>query len=182
MYFLLCNFCISEWVEFRSSRPEVFCKKGVLKSLTKCTGKHLCHSLFFNKVIGLMPATLLKKRLRHRCFPVSNFYKHLFTQNTSGGCFCELSFLGFCHKLWSVAKVILFCCSLRRTKMMQKGFQSIESNEKQITQGICWWSYFKPLSKINFSVLYFHRQMRHELKRHKVRVVETMPRPPPLSL
>ena len=66
--------------------------------------------------------------------------------------------------------------------MMQKGFQSIESNEKQITQGICGWSYFKPLFKINFSVLYFHRQMRDELKRHKVRVVETMPRPPPLSL
>ena len=47
----------------RSSRPDVFCKKGVLR-------KHLCQSLFFNKV----PATLLKKRLWHRCFPV-NFMK-----------------------------------------------------------------------------------------------------------
>ena len=26
----------------RSSRPEVFCKKGVLKNLAKFTGKHLC--------------------------------------------------------------------------------------------------------------------------------------------
>ena len=36
------------------------------------------------------PATLLKKRLWHRCFPV-NFAKFLrtpFLQNTSGGCFC----------------------------------------------------------------------------------------------
>ena len=27
---------------FRSSRPEVFCKKGVLKNFIKLTGKHLC--------------------------------------------------------------------------------------------------------------------------------------------
>ena len=62
----------------RSSRPEVFCKKGVLRNFTKFTGKHLCQSLFFNKVAGLKPATLLKKRLWHRCFPV-NFVKFLRT-------------------------------------------------------------------------------------------------------
>ena len=37
----------------RSSRPEVFCKQGVLKIFTKFTGKYLCQSLFFNKVAGL---------------------------------------------------------------------------------------------------------------------------------
>ena len=36
----------------RSSGPEVFCKKGVLRNFTKFTGKHLCQSLFFNKVVG----------------------------------------------------------------------------------------------------------------------------------
>ena len=35
-------------------------------------------SLFFNKVAGFRPATLLKKRLWHRCFPV-NFAKFLRT-------------------------------------------------------------------------------------------------------
>ena len=30
----------------RSSRPEVFCKKGVLRNFA---GKHLCQSLFFKK-------------------------------------------------------------------------------------------------------------------------------------
>ena len=30
----------------RSSRPEVFCKKGVLKNLAKFTGKHLFWCLF----------------------------------------------------------------------------------------------------------------------------------------
>ena len=52
---------------FRSSRPEVFCKKG-LRNFSKFTGKPLC----------LRTATLLKlkKRLWHRDFPV-NFVKFL---------------------------------------------------------------------------------------------------------
>ena len=29
----------------RSSRPEVFCEKGVLRNFAKLTGKHLCQSL-----------------------------------------------------------------------------------------------------------------------------------------
>ena len=60
----------------RSSRPEVFCKKGVLRNFAKFTGKHLCQSLFYNKVAALRPATLLKERLWHRSFPV-NFVKFL---------------------------------------------------------------------------------------------------------
>ena len=35
------------------------CKKGVLKNFAKYTGKHLYQSLFFNKVAGLRPVTLL---------------------------------------------------------------------------------------------------------------------------
>ena len=62
----------------KSSRPEVFCEKGVLKNFTKVTGKHLCQGLFFNKVADQRPATLLKKRLWNRCFPV-NFVKFLRT-------------------------------------------------------------------------------------------------------
>ena len=34
--------------------PEMFCKKGVLRNFTKITGKHLCQSLFFNKVEGVV--------------------------------------------------------------------------------------------------------------------------------
>ena len=43
--------------KFRSSRPEVFCKKDVLRNFAKLTGKHLCQSLFLNKVAGQRPAT-----------------------------------------------------------------------------------------------------------------------------
>ena len=54
----------------------MFCDKGVLRNFVKFTGKHLCQSLFFNKVAGLRPATLFQKRLWHRRFPV-NFAKFL---------------------------------------------------------------------------------------------------------
>ena len=40
--------------------PVVFCKKGAFRNFAKFTGKHLCQSVFFNKVAGLRPATLLK--------------------------------------------------------------------------------------------------------------------------
>ena len=37
----------------RQKQPfEVFCENGVLKSLANFTEKHLCCSLFFNKVAG----------------------------------------------------------------------------------------------------------------------------------
>ena len=40
----------------------------------------MLESLFFNKVADLRPATLLKKRLWHRCFPMdfAKFLKALF--------------------------------------------------------------------------------------------------------
>ena len=62
----------------RNSCSKLFCKEIVLKTFSKFTGKHLRRSLFFNKVVG--PATLLKKRLRHRCFPVNfcEVFKNIF--------------------------------------------------------------------------------------------------------
>ena len=56
-----------------SSRPEVFWERGVLRNFAKFNRKHLCQSFFFNR-----PATLLKKKLWHRCFHV-NFAKFLRT-------------------------------------------------------------------------------------------------------
>ena len=70
--------CELFFIFIRSSRPEMFCKKGVLRNFAKFTGKHLSKRLFFNKVADLGPATLSKKSLCHRCFPV-NFAKFLRT-------------------------------------------------------------------------------------------------------
>ena len=64
--------------KYRSSRLEVFCRKGVLRNFERFTGKHFCQNLLFNKVPGLRTVTLLKKRFWYRCFPV-NFSKFLKT-------------------------------------------------------------------------------------------------------
>ena len=57
--------------------PEVFYKKDAVTNFAKFTGKHLCQSLFLNKVADL--------RLRHRCFHVNfqKFRRQTFLQNTS---------------------------------------------------------------------------------------------------
>ena len=47
----------------RSSCPEVFCKKGVLRNFEKFTGKHLYQRLFFNKVAGLACNFMKKESL-----------------------------------------------------------------------------------------------------------------------
>ena len=74
---------------FRSSQRRYSVKKEVLTYFAKFTGKHLCQSLFLNKAAGLRPATLLRKRLWPRFFPVNfaKFIRTTFLQNFSGGCF-----------------------------------------------------------------------------------------------
>ena len=56
----------------------MFYKKSVLRNFTKFAGKQPCQSFFFNKVADLRYATLVKKRLWYRGFPV-NFVKFLRT-------------------------------------------------------------------------------------------------------
>ena len=46
---------------FRSSHPEVFCKKRVHRDFPKFIGKHLCQSLFINKVAGQVRQLYLKR-------------------------------------------------------------------------------------------------------------------------
>ena len=71
---------------YRSSHQTCSIIKGGLRNFAKFTGKHLCQSLFFNKVTGLRPATLLKKGLWHRCFLLNfaKFPRTPFLQNLSG--------------------------------------------------------------------------------------------------
>ena len=62
--FIHIRFSMATWAtNNRSSHERRSIKKVVLKTFTNFTGKHLCQSLFFNKVAGLTPASLLKKRL-----------------------------------------------------------------------------------------------------------------------
>ena len=98
---------------FRSSRPEVFCKKGVLWNFAKFIGKYLCQSLFLIN-LQAAPATLLKMRPWGRYFPVdfAKFLRTPFLQNYSGRLL--LTILVFCyenifhyfpllHKAWKIS-------------------------------------------------------------------------------
>ena len=78
---------------FQKQPPEVFCRKDVLRNFAKFTGKHLRQSFFFNKIAGLRLATLLKKRLWYRCFPVDfvKFLKTPFYRTPLGDCFFSFS-------------------------------------------------------------------------------------------
>ena len=85
----------------------LFCslRKGVLRNFAKFTGKSLCQSLFLNKVAGLRPATLLKKSLWHRCFPVNfaKFIRTSFLQKTLRGCFYLIQF-NYLQTLFSIER------------------------------------------------------------------------------
>ena len=73
----------------RCSRLRSSIMKGVLKSFAKFIGQHLRQGLSFNKVAGLRPAALLKKRFWRRCFPVkfTKFLRKPFLHSTSGQLF-----------------------------------------------------------------------------------------------
>ena len=107
---------------YRTSHQRYFVRKGVFRNFTKFTGKHLCQSLFFNKVAGLRPPTLLKKRLWHRCFPM-NFVKFLrtpFLQNTSGRLLLPILIPGkktvFCEKNFFVQNRLASAHSMETCK------------------------------------------------------------------
>ena len=90
-------------------------KKGVLNNFIKFTGKYLCQSLFFNKVAGLRPTTLLKKRLWHRCFLVNfaKFLRRSFLQNTSGRLLTNIRFWPYSSIITTANKLTTRSVDLR---------------------------------------------------------------------
>ena len=63
----------------RRSRSQMFFKKGVHKNFANFRQKHMCWSLFLNKVARLRACSCIKKRFQYRCFPVK-FAKFLRTR------------------------------------------------------------------------------------------------------
>ena len=107
-YRLILSHCLNP----RSSHQKRSMKKGVLRNFTNFTGKHLCQSLFFNKVDK---KKFIKKRLWCRCFPVNfaKFPRTPFLQSTSGRLFLE-SFPSLQTNTLS-ASIYLFKVSNRNT-------------------------------------------------------------------
>ena len=70
VFFLKFFFC-------QKQPPETFYEKGCSQKFHKIHRKTPVPKSLFNKIGGLRPAILLKKRLWHKCFPVnfSNFLR-----------------------------------------------------------------------------------------------------------
>ena len=77
----ISGLCSDEY-RFRSSRTEVFLKKGVLKICSKCTGKHPCRSVISIK----LQSNFIEITLRHGCCPVNlvHIFRTSFVKNISG--------------------------------------------------------------------------------------------------
>ena len=82
----------------RSSHQRCSIKKGVLRNFAKFTEKHLCQSLFLNKVSGLKPASFIKKETLAQVFSCE---------------FCEISTNTFSYKTPLVTASVL-CQLLER--------------------------------------------------------------------
>ena len=70
----------------RSSHPEVFLEKGVLKICSKFTGEHPCGS-----VISIqLQSNFTEITFRHGCSPVNllHIFRTTFTKNNLDVCFC----------------------------------------------------------------------------------------------
>ena len=73
---------------FGDSHPKVFCKKILLKILRNSL-ENTCARVSFLIKLQAFLATLLKKRLWHRCFPLNfvKFLRTLFYGTPPGDCF-----------------------------------------------------------------------------------------------
>ena len=73
----------------RSSQPEVFLGKGVLKICSKFPGQQPCRSTISIKLL----CNFIEITLRHGCSPVKKvcciFSEHLFLRTSLSGCFCN---------------------------------------------------------------------------------------------
>ena len=103
---------------YRSSRPVVFCKKDVLRSFAKFTGKHLCQRLFFNNVAS---------QRRKAC----NFIKKEILEYVFSYEFCEISKNTFSDRVPPVATSwfsnilgLIMTKQLKNQKSVKASFQA----------------------------------------------------------
>ena len=87
----------------RSSPPEVFLGKGVLKIYSKFTGEHPCRSVISIK----LESNFVEITLRHGCSPVNllHSFRTPFLKNTSGRLLLDLNEL-IMSVTWKSAKNI----------------------------------------------------------------------------
>ena len=125
-----CSVC------YRSSRPELFCKKGVFRNFAKLTGKHLCQSLFFNEVVD-QACNFIKKETLAQMFSCE---------------FCEISNNTVFYRAPPVA------ASVVRRNTKHKKMKTRESKEWKFEEKVREIGSFVLISCVCFSVV--HRSSR----------------------
>ena len=124
----------------RSSHPQVFLGKGVLKICSKFTGEHPCQSAISIKLL----CNFIEITLRHRCSPVNlrHIFRTPFSMNTSGWLLLymiyhqlrlPLSWLSFLYFLW-----------FRETEPFKEHLEKYENYSKNIS---FWGHRVRPLKK-----------------------------------
>ena len=108
----------------RSSQRRCSVKKDVLRNFAKFTGKHLCQSLFLNKVAGTACNFIKKETLTQVfSFEFSEISKNtFFTEHVWATASVTLRKLA---KQWhnnSIAQEIVFCILCRTTLSMLYGY------------------------------------------------------------
>ena len=80
----------------RSSRPEVFLRKGILKICSKFTGERPCRSVILIKLL----CNFIEITLQHGCSPANLLYifRNPFLKNTSGWLLLYVAFATFKQK------------------------------------------------------------------------------------
>ena len=108
----------------RGSQQRCSIKKGVLKNFTKFTGKRLCQSIFFNKVIKKF-LKFIKKETLAQVFSCEfcEIFKNTFLQNTSG----PLLLARYSGNLWSF---ILVCGWMQKSLKTKFLLEHKKKNQK----------------------------------------------------
>ena len=99
---------------FRSSYPEVFLRKGVLKICSKLTGKHQCRSVISIKLLW----NFIEITLRHGCSPVNllHIFRTPFPKNTSEQLLLCMS-LGYCKQKFYPTTIRNIFLKFKRNKL-----------------------------------------------------------------
>ena len=92
---------------FRSSHPEVFLEKDVLKKCNKFTGEHPCRSVTSIKLL----CNFIEFTLRHGSSPVNllHIFRRTFIKNTSGRLVLDIIYTMYTKRLVTSVQDTFFC-------------------------------------------------------------------------
>ena len=96
-------------------------QKSILKNLTKFTGKHLCRSLFFNKVPAWALQLYLKRNTGVGVWSWILWNFDLNFKSTSSGCFCIAKISVPVIEFTDAVKIIVFKISAKYFLLIKLG-------------------------------------------------------------